>query len=123
MFYTEARVMNYEENFHDLCRRYSENFCLVEIGEESVKKYFLFEGAGNDKMLIMLSRMDPNSLAVKFNKYNVMLSVHANSQDMAARKIEEIVDKFGIEAKEAPKAVLDTWDESLGLSDEGAASA
>ncbi|RLF35949.1 MAG: hypothetical protein DRM99_03715, partial [Thermoplasmata archaeon] len=97
----EVRELKYKGNLKELAGKYSPDFNLLE-NELGIKKYYLIEQEGESRIEISLLQEK------KFYKenQNPVLFVSADSQERAKQKVEEVVEKFGVETEDITQRVL-----------------
>lgn len=116
--YSTARVANFNGDLADLVSRYSKDFTKVPAGFPAgrleIEKYFLIEGEGNKKTIIMISQ-NLLGFALKDNLYNLMLTVFSADEEQVKKTLQNIESKLSVNFREAPILVKELGDFLTGL--------
>ncbi len=112
----EAIVADYEGNFEELLKRYSDKFVPVAFGKTAVKKYALICGENSDAYICMISNCtDP---LIKHTDYNILLSVQGPKKEKVRELIADIIKKFGIPVKPAPEEIKKSFELALRIHEQ-----
>lgn len=112
----EAIVAEYDGNFKDLLKRYSDNFVPVVSGRAVVQKYALICKENSDIYICMISNCtDPE---IRQRDYNIMLSVHGPRKEKVQELIADMIKKFGIPTKPAPEEVKKPFELAFKLHEQ-----
>ena len=73
-----------------------------------MKKYFLFEGMGEESYNVMVSKVN-----ISFTDYNVILTVMGPREDKTKEIMQTLLDKLEIETRPAPDALKENFKQIL----------
>ena len=106
----EIKVCNYDGSIREFVRRYSTRFQPLEVGEPSVRKWFLPEREEGETYLVMVSKCWPTA-----NEYNTMISVAGPKEEKIRTRINRLEQLAGVKLQDPPEHVKQRQQRALEL--------